>query len=241
MHSSASLDHARHDLSLIAGHAAGDLSDAQAAAAATLISGCNSCADVHRDLIAISTATRALSRTAHAPRDFRLTTEQAERLRRRSWVRTLLRPFASARSATRPMAAAFTSVGVAGLLVAVFVPGLLGGMASGPSAQTLEAFATSAPAIAPDAAGPVGGVQGAAGAPTGQPGAKDAEDSGVYVAIGKESSGGGSSGRDDGAADRDLERLSGTAGPNLLVIGSLGLLAFGIALFGLRFAARRLR
>ena len=73
-------DHASHDLNLIAGHAAGDLSNLDTAAAAALLSSCGACAELHRDLIAISTATRALSRAAPAPRDFRLTAEQASGL-----------------------------------------------------------------------------------------------------------------------------------------------------------------
>jgi hypothetical protein len=39
----------------------------------------------------------------------------------------------------------------------------------------------------------------------------------------------------------DGNRLSTTAPPNPVLIGSLALLAVGILLFGLRFAARRVR
>lgn len=245
MHHSAHPDHARHDLSLIAGHAAGDLSNPDsAAAAAALLSSCTACAEAHRDLVAISSATRALPRTARAPRDFRLTVEQAERLQRGSWLRSILRPFASARSATRPLAAAFTSVGVAGLLVATIVPGLLGGVASAPQRDSVQvgAGATYAPAIAPEAAGPTGGALGAAGGPTTEAGVKGAGDSGMYVAIGGESTGGDAAGKGgDTDADEDIRLAAEAAQVNLLLAGSLGLLAVGIALFGLRLAARRLR
>ena len=76
MHHAAPSDHAQHDLSLIAGHAAGERSNPESAAAAALLASCATCADIHRDLVAIAAATRALPRTARAPRDFRLTAEQ---------------------------------------------------------------------------------------------------------------------------------------------------------------------
>ena len=255
MHHSAEPDHARHDAALIAGHAAGDLSNLDTAAAEALLTRCSSCAELHRDLIVISSATRALPPTANAPRDYRLTAEQAERLRRGSWVRGLLRPFASARSATRPIAATFTSVGVAGLLVATFVPALLGGAASAPSGdrQQAGAAATAGPTAArgalevdPDLLSATG-APAAAGAPTANggtavPDGKDADASGQYVAVD------GAASSDDlpyelGGGSTTVERNQpGSRSPtNFLLVGSVGLLAVGIALFGLRFAARRLR
>lgn len=234
MHHSARTDdvrHPHHDVLLIAGHAAGDLSDLDTAAAAALLSSCTECADLHRDLAAISAATRGLPRQAHAPRDFRITPEQATRLHRGSWLRSLLRPFASARSATRPIAAALTSAGVAGLLVATFVPALLGGAASAPTAGGAFAPAlTQGPVAAP--AEPQAAAPGAAAASADSEIVKDAEGSGMEIAI------------DDGKPTeyRDgAARLAISQSPNLLVVGSLGLLALGLALFGLRFAARRVR
>lgn len=244
MHPSAQADHARHDLLLIAGHAADDLSNLDMTAAAALLASCTECAEVHRDLVAISAATRALPRTAGTPRDFQITPEQAERLQRGSWLRSILRPFASARSATRPMAAAFTATGVAGLLVAAFVPALLGGAASapvgaGPAAGALAPAATNAPVAAP--AYPQVGQPGAVAASGDHDYVKQAEDSGMEVAV----DGGFISGNRDGSltgrGTDQVERLSASASPNLLVIGSMALLAAGLLLFGLRFAARRLR
>lgn len=250
MHHPAS-NHANHDQTLIAGHAAGDLSNLDTAAAAGLLSSCSSCAQLHRDLVAISAATRALPRSAHAPRDFRLTAEQAGRLRRGSWLRGLLRPVASARSATRPMAAAFTSIGVAGLLVAAIVPSLLGSAASAPQRESVQA----------DAAATAGrALQGAPASAAAAPGAAESsgdayiitkggsDDSGLYVAGARHSAG-----TDQGAGDRgagDLgggvtsqggETVSTPSRPNLLLLGSIGLLLAGLTLYGLRFAARRLR
>jgi hypothetical protein len=240
MHHPAQVDHARHDTALIAGHAAGDLTNLDTAAAATLLDACSDCAELHRDLVAIAAATRALPHDARAPRDFRIGAEQAERLHRGSWLRGLLRPFASARSAARPMAAAFTSVGVAGLLVATVVPALLGGAAApvgGASAQ--GPAATVAPVAAP--ANPEAGDPGAAAASGDVTYVRQGEDSGMEVAV--------DGGFNEGIRDEVLtsggkgsdERRSIAESPNLLVLGSIGLLFVGLALFGLRLAARRLR
>src|SRR5262245_43957955 len=131
MHQPNPVDHARHDLDLIAAHVAGDLSDLERVRADQLLQSCTSCAELRRELIAIAAATRALPRMASAPRDFRLTVDQAARLRRGSWLRRVLEPFARTRSAVRPMAAALTGLGFAGLLVANL--SLLGGVASAPA------------------------------------------------------------------------------------------------------------
>ena len=112
-------DHARHDATLIAGHAAGDLTDTDRARADALLSDCGACGDLRRDLVAIAAATRSVPAPATIARDLRLTPEQADRLRRGSWLRTLLRPFGAAGTPIRPMATAFTSLGAVGLVVGI--------------------------------------------------------------------------------------------------------------------------
>ena len=230
----ATLDHARHYPSLIAGHAAGDLAGSQASGAATLISTCSACSDLHRDLVAIATASRALPRDARAPRDFRLSAEQAASLRRGSWLRAMLRPFASPRSSARPLAAAFTSVGAAGLLVAAFMPGMLGGVAGGPTREgDFQAAQAPAPSSATeDSVGPM------AGNPESTGDQALANGSGGLAAVPGDASGEsappeGRNGTDDGVAEPNPT--------NVLLVGSLGLLLVGISIFGLRFAARRVR
>jgi hypothetical protein len=116
-------DHARHDALLVAGHAAGDLTGIDRARADAVIAGCEDCAELRRDLVALAAATRSAPAPATRIRDLRLSDEQADRLRRGSWLRTFLRPFASATSPIRPMAAAFTSLGIVGLLVGVTLTG----------------------------------------------------------------------------------------------------------------------
>src|SRR5690242_9986148 len=123
MHHSIPAEHARHDVELIAGHAAGELPDPERVRAEALLSSCTTCADLRRELVAIAAATRSLPAQA-SPRDFRLTEAQAASLRRGGWIKSLLRPFAAPGWTPRPMAMAFTSLGLAGLLVANILPAL---------------------------------------------------------------------------------------------------------------------
>jgi hypothetical protein len=129
-----SSDHARHDATLIAGHAAGDLTDTERARADAVLGACDDCTELRRDLVAIAAATRSVPAPATLARDLRLAPEQAERLRRGSWLRGFLRPFGAAGSPIRPMATAFTSLGVVGLVVGITLSsgaGLAGSPASG--------------------------------------------------------------------------------------------------------------
>lgn len=243
-------DHANHELTLIAGHAAGDLAVSERARADALLQSCTSCADLHRDLIAIAAATRALPMTAVAPRDFRLDAAQAARLRRGSWLRTLLQPFGAAKSGVRPMAAAMTSLGLAGLFVTMILPGMFGNAASAPanerdmSGAGLPA-ATSAPAQVPVAAGSSAGAgeAQAAGQPsapgydtvTGLKASQAPKDMPEDPAVGLQ-------GSHAPAGRLSTEQSSAISpSPNPIVLGSVALLAIGLALFVLRFAARRVR
>ena len=244
-------DHATHELALIAGHAAGDLAISERVRADALLQSCTACTDLRRDLIAIAAATRALPTIASAPRDFRLDAAQAARLRRVSWLRTLLRPFGAAQSGVRPMAAALTSLGLAGLLVTTILPGLFGSAASAPASERglsgggLPA-ATSAPAQMPVAAGSSAGAGEvrAAGQPstpaydnlTGMKASLEPNDMPGEPAAGLPGSHAPSSVQMS-AAGADVSSPS----PNPILVGSLALLAIGLALFGLRFAARRVR
>jgi hypothetical protein len=251
MHVPTPAEHAQHDLDLIAAHVAGDLTDTERIRADSLLQSCTTCADLRRDLLAIAAATRALPRVAHAPRDFRIDAAQAERLRGGGWLRFFLRPFRAPQSAFRPMAAAFTTLGLAGLLVANVLPSLFGGAASAPQRDSTEAAAaTAAAAPAPSQAAaivPVAG--GAAGA---SPGAQ-LQDLGQASPAAKDQFGSNAGGTaapvagvrsaaHDTSAPGRLSASSDVAAPSPmdpLVLGSVLLVALGLALFGLRFAARR--
>ena len=252
------LDHAQHDRTLIAGHAAGDLSDPDRSHAAALLAACRSCSQLHDDLLAIAAATRHLLAPQTPARDFRLTEAQAARLRRGNWLRALLRPFGAAGSAVRPAAAALTSLGVAGLLVATVLPGLLGGAATSAPAEDATSggaanapAATAAPAFGPQLPGPQ--ASGASSSPadyglealrsvapessTVVTAAADESSAPRAIALGGAEASGTPTGDKDAAQSRDL----GSSPPNLLLIGSLAMLMVGLALFGLRFAGRRVR
>jgi anti-sigma factor RsiW len=264
MDHSTPAEHPRHDTSLIAGHAAGDLADPERIRAEALLAACGACVDLHRDLIEIQAATRESPAPATRIRDFRLSEDQAARLQRGSWVRAILRPFAAARSSTRPLAAAFTSVGVAGLLLATFVPGLLGGAASAPVDRDLAVAAdssaggapasTSAPQAIPGENQPVA-ADASAVAPAIQVEPTGPRDPGLLSGMtlppaatdrtGITTTAGGAKAGASEAADDTGASASSTREPapstNLALIASLGFLVVGLALFGLRFAARRVR
>ena len=255
MHHTNHAHHARHDLTLIAGHAAGDLSETDRLRADALISSCTPCADVRRDLVSIAAATRSLPAPAMLVRDFRLLPEQAERLRRGSWLRAALRPFAAQGSVARPMAAAFTSLGLAGLLVAAVIPGLLGSAAGAPGGAREEGFqAAQASAAAPEPAATEGRLapQGAqpsndranVDAASGRPVLVSAggKSTNVPTAAPEAAAGGGRTAATDVTRLSDSDaNLSVAPVVNPLIAGSLGLLLVGVLLFGLRFAGRRLR
>jgi hypothetical protein len=262
------LDHPTHDLTLIAAHAAGDLPQSDRPSAEALLAACADCTALHSDLVAIAAASQALPAPISRTRDFQLEPAQAERLRRGSWLRRLLQPFGAAGSSARPIAAAFTSLGVAGLLVATVLPGLIGGgSASAPQSDTAAgaagaAAATSAPAAArgattasapgvpaPQAGGSTqspadyGANHSSTGAPENTLTADKAGQTSSAirgpVGIGSLASGAGSSGT--GGVSFGVLESTRDAGPNLIFIGSLAFLAIGLALFGLRFAGRRVR
>ncbi len=228
-------NHQDHDSLLIAAHAAGDLAGPDKARAMALLETCEPCATIHADLVAIAAATRSLPPLATAPRDFRLSPEQAASLRRGNWLRTILAPLSGARSGARPIAAALTTLGVAGLLVASLLPGMIGAGASsapqretGKAGQAVDAVATAARAAAPGATAAVG--PDAAFGGTGSENASDAP--GIAIA-------GGATKAPTAVINPSSEERA-TNPPSPLFVGSLALLAVGLLLFGLRFAGRRL-
>jgi hypothetical protein len=122
--------HALHDEELIAALAAGDLEDAaDVERARSIVERCATCREIHRDLTDIRAAIRAsgkaeLAAMLHAPGDFRLTVEDAARLRPGSPVaraagRLGLRARLGLGIAAfgRPVGAALATFGVVGLFI----------------------------------------------------------------------------------------------------------------------------
>lgn len=144
--------HALHDEELIAAFAAGDVEEAgDAERARSLVERCAFCRDLHRDLTAIRTAIQASGTAAQragtraAPRDFRLTADDAARLRPGSPIaRVAARLGWRARVGLgvaafgRPVGSAMATFGVVGLLIGSLT---LGGS---PLASTTGAAAPSA-------------------------------------------------------------------------------------------------
>jgi hypothetical protein len=135
--------HAQHDPLLVASLAAGDLAGADRDHANAQISACAECATLHADLIAIARATAALP-PAVAPRDFRLSPEQAAALRPVGWRRLVAAIGGSRPLLSRQLGIGLATIGIAGLLVST-LPGIqLGGTAAAPQAPSTREAATSA-------------------------------------------------------------------------------------------------
>lgn len=158
--------HALHDEELVAAYAADDVEDAaERERARTMVERCATCRDIQRDVALIRAATRTSgsaaerAATTHAPRDFRLTAEDAARLRpglpiarvaRRLGWRARLDVGIAAFG--RPVGAAMATFGVVGLLVGSLAlgggPGSLfsaqsaGGATSAPGAEGISPAAT---------------------------------------------------------------------------------------------------
>jgi hypothetical protein len=223
--------HAAHDLTIIAALAARtpDPSDVHAGAAREQLAACNACTDLLADLVALQTALPTTSTPAR-PRDFSLTSADAARLRRGGW-RRILGFFGSARdSISRPLAIGFTTLGIAGLLVAAL-----------PSMYATDGAATLSPVGA--------AVEQAAPAPAEAPGShrlsmgaepeSSLTDEGVFAGGNPDEV--GSAGGRDIAGDGSLLALRDDAsGLSAVFVLAGALLIAGLGLFALRWSARRL-
>lgn len=248
MHDSADrTSHADHDLLVIAAGTDPDVDPVARAAAARQAANCRDCDELARDLRAIAAGLQALPRTMPAPaaRDFRISPEQAQRLQRGNGLRRLLRPFGpGGMPSLRPLSAAFATLGVAGLLFTLVLPGMTNlRMASGAapgailtpvgagdaatsdttSKENASTYGPAAPGVASSPATP----RSAAGSPA-------AVDFGAYTSA--------------PPAQQQLSQDTATPTPNASVstwsptaVLSVVLLAVGVLLFVLRLAAYRLR
>jgi len=256
--------HAVHDRLLIANLVSRSVSDTERVLAEEQVTACRECAQLFDDLVALSAATRAMP-VPPRPRDFTLTTADAERLRVRGW-RRLLSAFGSTHDVfSRPLAIGLTTLGLAGLLVAT-IPGSLPGFGGG--ATNLQAPEDATRNVAGDAAA------GSAANPELQSGASPASsaaaESGPAIAAAAPSAApsdapapapaaspdappevlaeGGESGpiagepQDRGAFDTFQNSFSDAdgGGPSPMFIDAALLLLIGLGLFGLRWTARRL-
>jgi hypothetical protein len=247
---------------------AGDLAGRELQAAETLVRSCAGCAALAGDLAAIRDSMSALPVPIRR-RDYRLTAEDAARLRPSAW-RRVIEWLAAPGSSVRPLATGLATLGIVGLLL-TSVPGGLSGfgggaapiMAPAPEAQgdsaapagagTMELGGTSAPPAAsgsPDAtAAPAGDPALAATAapaalPAGTPPADEA------AVAGEAASGDPTADRNaltapaDGSADEvgdnaKMADADATSPVPLAALVSLTLLVAGLALLTGRAIARR--
>ena len=248
--------HSTHDLVLLAAAADRNADPGLRAAAEAQLATCQDCATLAADLRALAAGLGDLPATRPAPRDMRLSVEQAARLRRGGLWRTLLRPFGAAGlPGLRPLAATLTTLGLAGLLITAIPLGIGGGSASqallpgsrtvgttageaGASSGGLTPLATASAAnYGPDAT-PIT-PQAAESVDSAGPGASlgaTTTDLAVKGATGSDAHGNfGYTAPSNGTRDT-TGPLSGI--PPLTVV-SVALLAVGLALLSLRVVARR--
>ena len=257
-------DHAGHDPMLVASLADHSLATTERMAAETLVATCVDCAALQADFLALRDATRAMPTPAR-PRDYTLTAADAARLRRGGW-RRLVAAFGSSRDAlSRPLAVGLTTLGLAGLLLAS-VPSMLpqsgatvlstvgsavgngaGQPAAAPADSTAGPVAAASAAAAPlpegaqaSAAPPFGAYRpeasaGSSAVPvSGDLGVKGAAPGAGQGARATPDTAGGQDGLGSGA--------SAATGPSVptLVLVSGAFLIVGLALFAIRWSARRL-
>jgi hypothetical protein len=186
---------------------------------------CPECASLHGDLRAIIAAI-ALATTPARPRDYRLTEDDARRLRStglRGWLRAFGTPFDTV---SRPIATSLTALGLVGLLLGT-VPNALGGLAASAGA------APSDVRLAPVGA-PVGeGAVAASAAPTVESLQLEAPSAPLHgLGAPGPVDGAGSAPRVDSPPVRPPDQA-----PLLALSGAMA--AAGLGLFGLRRLTRR--
>jgi hypothetical protein len=222
---------------------AGDLEMADLGRAETLVASCPGCAALRDDLAAIRDALAVLPVPARR-RDFRLTEEDAIRLRPSGW-RRLAGWLGAPGTAVRPLATGLATLGIAGLLLTAGLsafggPAALAPMSAedqaaggeplaGQGTRTSSETESTDPEVQPVAPGEVP-APGLAGEPS--PAALGSGDPPALTNDGEAREYG--SGGKDAAVD-----ASATPGPPAPVVVSVALLAAGLALFVASVLARR--
>jgi hypothetical protein len=146
---SAAARHALHDEELVAAFAVdGDAAD-DPARARQLIERCQTCRDLHADIVAIGAVVRAvgsaeaLGAVRRAPRDFRLTASDAVRILGGNGLQRLAARLRDGIATFgRPVGASLAALGVVGLLVGTMS---LGGLGGSPASMPIEGTGGAAP------------------------------------------------------------------------------------------------
>ncbi|MEO8208199.1 MAG: hypothetical protein ABI598_04120 [Chloroflexota bacterium] len=154
----AAAAHRTHDLEQISALTSGDATARETELARDLIDSCTECAVLASDLRAVVLATRSLRASAsmpanRVPRDFRLTGEDAARLRKpRSFGLGLLRQWRSVRP-IQVFGGSLAALGLIGILISGSLPSILGGAAGGAASVAAERNQDAATSV-PLAPGP---------------------------------------------------------------------------------------
>jgi hypothetical protein len=232
--------HETHDLELVAAFAAGDATGPALDAATTLVASCATCAQLHQDLRSIAAAMPAVPAPART-RDFRISHEQAARLRP-TGIRGILAAFGSPRlSFAAPLGTGMAALGIIGVLVASGgAP--LGGATDGAGVDTttritIEASQEAGEGVGGEAPGQASASDGpaASGAPAQQPDGNEApstpDDQADVLAA---------SAPPDLQVPEDSDVAAARPADQTMLIVGGALAIVGLALLALRWAGRRL-
>ena len=220
-------DHAGHDRQLVVAFACGDLPAEDAADARALIARCRRCAALVDEIALISAATGRDLVAPPRPRDFRLTSDDAERLRGNAITRLLRRLGSPRLQVLQPLAGAAMAIGIVLLVTTAVLPSL-GSAGAAPAALTTIGSAVG-DETARDAAG--GGSEAVPGngqvAPAASAAAAESPDIAAYSET-------------DASTKANVTELAETVPPvdPVLPIG-LGLLVVGALVLLIRVLAQR--
>jgi hypothetical protein len=153
-------DHAGHDRQLVVAYACGDLPGEDVADARSLVARCRRCAALVDEIALISTATRRDLVAPPRSRDFRLTSDDAERLRGNA-ISRLLRHLGSPRlQVLQPLAGAAMAIGLVLMLTTSVLPSFFTAAGAAPVGGAALPAAAEEDAAARDAAGGEGATSG---------------------------------------------------------------------------------
>jgi hypothetical protein len=128
-------DHVGHDRQLVVAFACGDLPTEDLADARALIARCRRCAGLVEEIALISVATGTVVTAPARPRDFRLTRDEAERLRGNALSRLLRRLGSPRLQVLQPLAGAAMAIGILLLATTAVLPGFFAASGAAPAAS----------------------------------------------------------------------------------------------------------
>jgi len=130
-------DHAGHDRQLVVAFASGDLPAADVPDAQAQVARCRHCAALVDEISRISAAMREDLVAPPRSRDFRLTADDADRLRGGTFTRLLRRLGGPRLQVLQPLAGAAMAVGIVLMATTAVLPAFSGAAGAAPQAQTM--------------------------------------------------------------------------------------------------------